>query len=180
MSTAQGHERPSKCCQVDGSSPSLAQLQGSKGIGQTAMLNTQLTIVCAAKELPKLSSFPFPQDAKGAEAVLEAGRLGGFINVNQINEFVEELPGTKGPQRDVRRPKVPRLDYSREETLAYAAARLPACYAVSHRVFQELRVRSPGFVPTSILDFGSGPGTAIWAAQEVRPGHLLTTIYYIT
>jgi hypothetical protein len=28
-------------------------------------------------------------------------------------------------------------------------------------------MRLPGFLPTSMLDFGSGPGTAIWAAHKV-------------
>lgn len=47
-------------------------------------------------------------------------------------------------------------------------ARLPSCFAASHRIFKELAVRFPGFEPKTLLDFGAGPGTAIWAAQEVR------------
>jgi hypothetical protein len=55
------------------------------------------------------------------------------------------------------------------QTLAYAVARLPSCYAAAHRIFKELAVRYPGFEPKTLLDFGAGPGTATWAAQEVCP-----------
>lgn len=37
------------------------------------------------------------------------------------------------------------------------------------RVLDELRMRLPDFAPRSMLDFGSGPGTVIWAAREVCP-----------
>ena len=52
-------------------------------------------------------------------------------------------------------------------TSAYAAMRLPACYAVAARVLRELRLALPHFRPGSMLDFGSGPGTVIWAAHQV-------------
>ena len=43
----------------------------------------------------------------------------------------------------------------------------PGCYAVAQRVFEELASRLPGYCPRSMLDWGAGPGTAIWAALEV-------------
>ena len=52
---------------------------------------------------------------------------------------------------------------------AYAIMRMPACYAVIAKVLHELRTCLPDFVPASMLDFGAGPGTATWAAREVRP-----------
>lgn len=54
----------------------------------------------------------------------------------------------------------------KEAHLAYLLARMPATYAVIHRVFEELSIRSPGFAPKSFLDIGSGPGTGLWAAKE--------------
>ncbi len=36
------------------------------------------------------------------------------------------------------------------------------------QVFQELRLRAPDLPPRRMLDFGAGPGTATWAAAEVR------------
>lgn len=47
------------------------------------------------------------------------------------------------------------------------AARMPACYAAVYKVLEEVSVRLPTFTPESMLDFGAGPGTAIWAAHEV-------------
>ena len=54
------------------------------------------------------------------------------------------------------------------QVAAYAAARMPGCYAAVARVLDELRLRLPDFAPASMLDFGAGPGTAIWAAREAR------------
>ena len=55
------------------------------------------------------------------------------------------------------------------QVAAYAAARMPGCYAAVARVFDELRQRLPDLAPRSMLDFGAGPGTAVWAAREARP-----------
>ena len=53
---------------------------------------------------------------------------------------------------------------------SYLVARLPATYAAVARVLAELAVRRPDFAPDSLLDAGSGPGTAAWAAAAVWPG----------
>lgn len=49
---------------------------------------------------------------------------------------------------------------------AYLSTRFPATYAVVLRVLQEVRNRTAMMQPESMLDLGSGPGTAIWAAME--------------
>jgi ribosomal protein RSM22 (predicted rRNA methylase) len=51
--------------------------------------------------------------------------------------------------------------------LAYLAVRLPATYAAIARVLQELLRQAPHLHLTSMLDVGSGPGTALWAAHEL-------------
>ncbi len=53
------------------------------------------------------------------------------------------------------------------QAIAYVASRMPGCYAAIYNIMDELSVRLPLFRPRSMLDFGSGPGTAVWAAQEV-------------
>ncbi len=58
---------------------------------------------------------------------------------------------------------------SRDEVLAYAAARLPATYAAARAVFGEVAARTPALTPRTHLDLGSGPGTALWAAREAWP-----------
>jgi ribosomal protein RSM22 (predicted rRNA methylase) len=64
---------------------------------------------------------------------------------------------------------------SRDDVLAYAAARLPATYASTRIALGELAARAPQLQPTTQLDLGSGPGTALWAARETWPTLMATT-----
>lgn len=50
---------------------------------------------------------------------------------------------------------------------AYLRVRLPATYASNFRVFSEMRDRLPAAEIRSMLDLGSGPGTAMWAAAGI-------------
>ena len=52
---------------------------------------------------------------------------------------------------------------------AYLVARLPATYAAVTYCLAELARRRPQFSPQTLLDAGSGPGTAAWAATAVYP-----------
>ena len=63
-----------------------------------------------------------------------------------------------------RRPQLNKLHHA-----AYLISRLPATYAVLTRVFREVKERVPGLQIGRILDLGSGPGTAMWAAAEQFP-----------
>ncbi|GMH39551.1 hypothetical protein BSKO_07449 [Bryopsis sp. KO-2023] len=73
--------------------------------------------------------------------------------------------------------ETPTPSYEEMTAATYAATRLPGTFAAVVRVLDELKVRMPAFKPHKMLDFGSGPGTAIWAAQEVwhegAPGQVL-------
>lgn len=53
-----------------------------------------------------------------------------------------------------------------EDALAYALVRLPATYAACAAVFAQAGRAAPDFAPASLLDAGSGPGAASWAAVE--------------
>jgi ribosomal protein RSM22 (predicted rRNA methylase) len=55
------------------------------------------------------------------------------------------------------------------ESLAYAVTRLPATYAAVRAALAEAALRHPGFEPRTLLDLGSGPGTAAWAAIDAFP-----------
>ncbi|CAI5469299.1 unnamed protein product [Closterium sp. Yama58-4] len=59
------------------------------------------------------------------------------------------------------------VEYGETEALAYAAARMPSTYAAVFRALTEVKRRLPSLAPSSLLDFGSGPGTVMWAASEV-------------
>ncbi|KAK9817094.1 hypothetical protein WJX72_009470 [[Myrmecia] bisecta] len=85
---------------------------------------------------------------------------GSFENLDELN-FGGELAAERSAP-----------SYDALQAGAYVSARMPACYAVLYRIFAELEFRLPGFEPRRMLDFGAGPGTAIWAAQEVWGGKL--------
>jgi ribosomal protein RSM22 (predicted rRNA methylase) len=57
-----------------------------------------------------------------------------------------------------------------DDALAYALSRLPATYAACAAVFAEARRMAPDFAPARLLDVGTGPGGAAWAAVEAWPG----------
>lgn len=52
---------------------------------------------------------------------------------------------------------------------AYLAARLPATYAAIRAALEAVAEVRPEFAPRSLLDFGAGPGTALWAASGCWP-----------
>lgn len=52
---------------------------------------------------------------------------------------------------------------------AYLATRLPATFAAVRASMESAAELMPGFEPTSLLDVGAGPGTALWAAADCWP-----------
>jgi ribosomal protein RSM22 (predicted rRNA methylase) len=50
--------------------------------------------------------------------------------------------------------------YDHEATLAYLTEFFPSMYAINFRIMTEIKKRLPDFAPTSILDYGCGPGSA--------------------
>lgn len=55
------------------------------------------------------------------------------------------------------------------QALGYAALLMPATYAQIRGALSATAARIPGWQPRTILDLGSGPGTAIWAACDQWP-----------
>jgi ribosomal protein RSM22 (predicted rRNA methylase) len=55
------------------------------------------------------------------------------------------------------------------DVTAYLFSRLPGTYAAVAAVIQQAQGAHEGFSPKSLLDVGSGPGTAAWAAVEAWP-----------
>ena len=58
---------------------------------------------------------------------------------------------------------------SHVDVAAYLVARVPATYAANVKVQQALAEVMPAFEPQSLLDIGTGPGTASWAALAQWP-----------
>jgi len=50
---------------------------------------------------------------------------------------------------------------------SYLAVRLPATYAAVTKVLEQVKKQMPAFLPRTLLDLGSGPGTAIFAAEQL-------------
>lgn len=53
------------------------------------------------------------------------------------------------------------------ERIAYLATRMPATYAAVHAVLTAVKTQTPDFAYKQLLDLGSGPGTAMWAAANI-------------
>jgi ribosomal protein RSM22 (predicted rRNA methylase) len=62
-----------------------------------------------------------------------------------------------------------RLASTQADALGYAALVLPATYAQLRGAIAATAARIPGWAPESLLDLGSGPGTALWAASDQWP-----------
>jgi ribosomal protein RSM22 (predicted rRNA methylase) len=59
---------------------------------------------------------------------------------------------------------------------AYLAARLPATYAAIRRSLADAAELSGNDAPKSMLDIGSGPGTALWAVLAEWPALAAATL----
>lgn len=79
----------------------------------------------------------------------------------------------KKPVRNLGQPVVLSSPvYDNPQTAAFAAIRMPGTYTANIFVIAEAARLLPDFSPSSILDFGSGPGTSLLAASRVfSPQH---------
>lgn len=58
------------------------------------------------------------------------------------------------------------LKFDEELGVVYMAARLAGGYAAVRRAMNEIKKRDTSFAPQSLLDFGSGLGTVVWASHS--------------
>ncbi|KAM4604774.1 ribosome assembly protein METTL17, mitochondrial isoform 1-T1 [Polymixia lowei] len=58
------------------------------------------------------------------------------------------------------------MKFDEELGVVYMAARLAGGYAAVRRALNEIKKRDPSFAPHSLLDFGSGLGTTVWASHS--------------
>ncbi len=62
-----------------------------------------------------------------------------------------------------------KVEYKAAQCVAYLNCRMPYTFHVAQRISNELQTRLPDFKPQSVLDYGAGLGSSIWAAHEVFP-----------
>ncbi len=60
--------------------------------------------------------------------------------------------------------------YNQAQVVAYLYSRMPYTYQVCKRVLNEVLFRMPNFKPKSVLDFGAGLGSAVWATFHTYEG----------
>ncbi|MBW8444880.1 MAG: hypothetical protein K0M49_04545 [Arenimonas sp.] len=88
------------------------------------------------------------------------------------HEPIERLARASGKLSDRYRREVRDGKFHLDGELAakaYLATRLPATYAAVRAALSMVEEASPEFQPTSLLDFGAGPGTVFWAASDAWP-----------
>lgn len=89
------------------------------------------------------------------QRLLDAYRSGCEIAASQI------LPPPGAETIDPSRLPKTLVDYGEREVMAYLASQFPFAYGPIEKVLMEVKKRVPDFKPASLLDFGTGPGTAI-------------------
>lgn len=107
----------------------------------------------------------------------------------QLSETLRGRTRLKPGEIKTEADKPPPIIYKINDTLAYCAHRLPGVYACTYRVLHEvgkdflspctdcifqIQQRRPDWKPRSLLDFGSGPGTAIWYCMKEKASNLFT------
>jgi ribosomal protein RSM22 (predicted rRNA methylase) len=60
------------------------------------------------------------------------------------------------------------LNYQREHAIAYLYRKMPYNYMVIKRILHEVKMRLPNFKPESLLDYGAGLGSGLWAGLHIN------------
>ena len=97
--------------------------------------------------------------------------IGRYLTENAAGSLVEKTSRMSERYRQGRGSDSA-LDFG-----AYLVARLPATYAAVTFCLAELVRRRPQFSPRTLIDAGSGPGTAAWAATAAFPG--ISTVTFL-
>lgn len=82
--------------------------------------------------------------------------------LRSTTKIAKESEQNEGSSKRSKVTEPHKISYGPRESAAYAAGVLPSTYAAIYNVLQEVSSRLPNFKPLSVLDFGTGPGTAIW------------------
>lgn len=70
-------------------------------------------------------------------------------------------------KEQVERGKFPQIIFGKAESLAYVENFMTGQYSIINRILHEIEIKLPAFLPRMVLDFGSGPGTSLFAVDEV-------------
>ncbi len=88
-----------------------------------------------------------------------------LLKTKPASQWLSEAQALSRRYRGRREAASPVLARGEEQALAYLAQILPATYAQLSGAMAAVCAQAPNWQPTSLLDIGSGPGTALWAAS---------------
>lgn len=94
-------------------------------------------------------------------------RLTRSIPLSHLGKEREELSSFYRENRD-KGKELNRLS-SYHQRLVYLISRAPATYAAIAQVLMRIQRRWPQWEPSTLLDVGAGPGTALWAVLDLLP-----------
>lgn len=100
---------------------------------------------------------------QGVDQIIEHYPDKRLIRTDSLRLF-DALRSTSGrqPQNEKEAVEPHKLTYGPRESVAYTASVMSGNYAAIYNVLKEVKSRVSSFSPKSMLDFGTGPGTAIW------------------
>lgn len=87
-----------------------------------------------------------------------------FILTKRKRKINDVLSGTKPNWKDI--------SYDDLKAHVYVGARLAPTYAALKYVMNDIKLSDPMFRPKTLFDFGSGPGTTMFAANEIWPNSI--------
>ena len=88
----------------------------------------------------------------------------------------EELPWTTSEDDAAALEKLEPFVYGPDESAAYVGFRMGSAVVLTQRLLGLLAERDPSFVPTSVIDFGAGPASSLWAVDEVWPDAMQSAV----
>eukprot|EP00939_MAST-03C_sp_MAST-3C-sp1_P005357 g5357.t1 len=87
-----------------------------------------------------------------------------FVDKEKKNQFITP------PLLDSADKFIEPFGYTPNRTKAYVGFRMTSSFAILRRLLRDCAENRPSFRPTSVLDFGAGPATGMWAVEDVWPG----------
>ncbi|XP_011866454.1 PREDICTED: methyltransferase-like protein 17, mitochondrial isoform X2 [Vollenhovia emeryi] len=113
---------------------------------------------------PPLEQFEVPAKLEKVENRLNAINTGQRISIEDV-DFHKNGIARKILKQNIYNWQP--IKFDKLTCLTYLAGRSVQNYAVSHKIFSEIKLRDKDFKPQTLFDFGSGVGTVMWAASEI-------------
>lgn len=113
---------------------------------------------------PPLEQHEIPEKLQKVEERLNMNNYGERISVEDI-DFRKDAKSRLLLKQHVYNWQP--INFDKLTCLTYLVARSVQNYAVTRKIFNEIKLRDKNFRPKTLFDFGSGVGTVMWAASEI-------------